>query len=105
MATTSTSARRRFPTRRRAVPSRSWWITSRLSFVYQRDAIASGPTQQVEIGDYALTSPLVGVPAYDPTTRMVYVSNSADLTGGEYRHGLLAFSVGTDCQLHLSWQQ
>ena len=78
---------------------------SAVVFVYQRDAIASGPTQQVEIGDYALTSPLVGVPAYDATTRMVYVSNSADLTGGEYRHGLLAFSVGTDCQLHLSWQQ
>jgi len=74
-------------------------------FVYQRDAIASGPTQQVEIGDYALTSPLIGVPAYDPTTRMVYVSNSADLTGGEYRHGLVAFSVGADCQLHLAWQQ
>jgi len=74
-------------------------------FVYQRDALASGPTQQVEIGDYALTSPLIGVPAYDPTTRMVYVSNSADLTGGEYRHGLVAFSVGADCQLHLAWQQ
>src|SRR5438876_1111746 len=45
-------------------------------FVYQRDAIASGPTQQVEIGDYALTSPLVGVPAYDATTRTGYASNS-----------------------------
>src|SRR2546422_632139 len=62
---------------------------SAVVFVYQRDAIASGPTQQVEIGDYALTSPLVGVPAYDSTTRMVYVSNSADLTGGGYRHGPL----------------
>ncbi len=70
-------------------------------FVYQRDAIASGPTQRVEIGN----AQLIGVPAYDPTTRMVYVSNSADLTGGEYRHGLVAFSVGADCQLHLAWQQ
>lgn len=74
-------------------------------FVYDRDAIANGPAQQIAIADYALTSPLVGVPAYDATTRMVWVSNPADLTGGEYRHGLLAFSVGTDCQLHLAWQQ
>ena len=36
---------------------------------------------------------------------MVYVSNSTDLSGGEYRHGLVAFSVGADCQLHLAWQQ
>jgi outer membrane protein assembly factor BamB len=70
-------------------------------FVYERDAIASGPTQRVEIGN----GQLIGVPAYDPTTRMVYVSNSTDLAGGEYRHGLVAFSVGADCQLHLAWQQ
>ncbi len=72
-----------------------------LVFVYQRDAIASGPTQRVEIGN----GQLIGVPAYDSTTRMVYVSNSTDLSGGEYRHGLVAFSVGADCQLHLAWQQ
>ncbi|TMA68964.1 MAG: hypothetical protein E6J77_28560 [Deltaproteobacteria bacterium] len=36
---------------------------------------------------------------------MVYVSNNSDLTGGPYTHGLVAFSVGADCQLHLSWQQ
>jgi len=70
-------------------------------FVYERDAIASGPTQRVEIGP----AQLIGVPAYDPTTRMVYVSNSTDLAGGEYWHGLVAFSVGADCQLHLAWQQ
>src|SRR3989441_7773713 len=58
-----------------------------LVFVYQRDAIASGPTQRVEIGN----GQLIGVPAYDSTTRMVYVSNSTDLSGGEYRHGLVAF--------------
>jgi len=74
-------------------------------FVYQRDAIASGPTQQLKIGDYDPCCGLIGVPAYDSTTRMVYVSNNSDLTGGPYTHGLVAFSVGADCQLHLAWQQ
>jgi outer membrane protein assembly factor BamB len=74
-------------------------------FVYQRDAIAGGPAQQLKIGDYDPCCGLIGVPAYDPTTQMVYVSNASDLTGGPYLHGLVAFSVGADCLLHLAWQQ
>jgi len=74
-------------------------------FVYDRDAIADGPTQSLAIADYGPEGELVGVPAWNPVTGMVYVSSPTDLTGGPYRHGLLAFSVGEDCMLHLAWQQ
>ena len=74
-------------------------------FVYDRDAIADGPTQSLAIADYGPEGELVGVPAWNPVTGMVYVSSPTDLTGGPYQHGLLAFSVGEDCMLHLAWQQ
>lgn len=78
---------------------------SGILFVYDRDTITSGPAQRLAIADYAPPGELIGVPAWDPATGMVYVSNPADLAGGPYRHGILAFTVGADCLLHLAWQQ
>ena len=74
-------------------------------FVYDRDTIAAGPAQRLAIADYAPPGELIGVPAWDPVTGMLYVSSPTDLTGGPYQHGLLAFTVGADCLLHLAWQQ
>jgi outer membrane protein assembly factor BamB len=74
-------------------------------FVYDRDAIAAGPAQRITIADSGEGAELLGVAAYDPGGRMIYVSSPKDLTGGPYRHGLLAFRVGDDCMLGLAWQQ
>ena len=78
---------------------------SGVMFVYDRDALATGPAQRLAISDYVEGGELIGVPAYDPDRQRIFVSNSSDLTGGPYQHGMLAFDVGADCQLHLSWQQ
>jgi outer membrane protein assembly factor BamB len=74
-------------------------------FVYDRDTIASGPTQSLTIADYTDGAELIGVPAYDAATGMIFISSGNDLTGGPYQHGLLAFTIGADCLLHLAWQQ
>jgi outer membrane protein assembly factor BamB len=74
-------------------------------FVYDRGAIASGPTQQLKIADYVDGGELIGVPAYDASTGTLFVSNPTDVDSGPYQHGLLAFTLGVDCTLRLAWQQ
>ncbi|HEV3229942.1 MAG TPA: PQQ-binding-like beta-propeller repeat protein [Solirubrobacteraceae bacterium] len=70
--------------------------------VYDLGAIASGARQQLQIAsDRALSS--FGTYAYSRAQNMLVVSNPSD-SSGPYRHGLLAFAVGTDCRLALRWQ-
>ncbi len=73
-------------------------------FLYDRDTITSGPVQSIAVADYVDGGELIGVPAYRAATQTVYVSNPTDRTGAVFRHGLLAFTLGTDCLLHLAWQ-
>src|SRR5262249_53538164 len=74
-------------------------------FLYDRDTIAGGPVQSIAIGDYVDGGELIGVPAYRAATHTVYVFDPTDVTGGVFRHGMLAFTVGSDCLLHLAWQR
>lgn len=73
--------------------------------LYDAGSIGAGPVQKLKISDYVDGGELIGVPAYSPVTHKVYVSSPTDLTGGPYVHGLLAFDVGNDCKLHLSWDK
>jgi outer membrane protein assembly factor BamB len=70
-------------------------------FLYDRDDIASGPVDRERISGINL----IGVPAYDPVDRLLFVGNSADSPDGTYSNGLLAFRVGRSCTLHLVWQR
>jgi hypothetical protein len=68
-------------------------------FLYRRDDIAAGPADRAKVsGDV-----LVGVPAYSPRTRMLYVGTPVDSPDGVYQHGLLAFTVSVTCKLSLAW--
>jgi outer membrane protein assembly factor BamB len=70
-------------------------------FLYDRDDIASGPVDRQQVSG----ANLIGVPAYDPVHRLLFVGNSADSPDGAYKGGLLAFRVGKDCKLHVAWQR
>ncbi len=68
---------------------------------YDRDNIANGPLQKLQIGDGG--GPLIGDLAQDPTTGLIYVPNPDTSRSGTYSHGLLAFAVDGACQLQLAW--
>lgn len=44
-----------------------------------------------------------GIPAWDPQTQMLYISNSSD--SAPYVHGVVALQAHTNCTLSLAWQQ
>ena len=71
---------------------------------YERGAVSNGPRQQLQMGD-ANDWQSNGIPAYWPSGRTLYVSNSSDSSSGTYLHGMVALRVGTGCKLHLRWQQ
>lgn len=70
-------------------------------FLYGRDSIGAGPGQSVTVSQ--LDGTLQTVAAYSPAQNMVYVASGSSF--GTYTHGLLAFSVQSDCTLQLAWQQ
>jgi len=78
------------------VPNKSGWL-----FVYDRDAIGAGPVQGLRVSKVGGT--FQGVAAYDPVTNQVFIGNGAAYA--PYPNGLLAFSVGADCQLTLTWKR
>lgn len=68
---------------------------------YERGTVSAGPTQRLQVAsvnDYQFN----GIPAWSDTTHLLYVGNSSD--SGPYKHGMVALSVGADCQLNLAWQ-
>jgi outer membrane protein assembly factor BamB len=70
-------------------------------FIYDRDAIAAGPTARLQVASVH-DDELDGMPAWSPVTDDLYVSDSS--SSGRYRHGMLAFHVASDCSLQLAWQ-
>jgi outer membrane protein assembly factor BamB len=72
--------------------------------VYKEGALSSGYTQRFQIAnvnDYQFN----GIPAWDPATNMIYISNNSDSDQGTYFHGMVALHSGAGCQLSLAWQQ
>src|SRR5579871_1572423 len=72
--------------------------------VFDRDTIASGPVQTLQIADVNDWQ-FNGIPAYSPDTNLVYVSNSSDSSSDVYQHGMVALAVEPGCTLGLAWQQ
>jgi outer membrane protein assembly factor BamB len=72
-------------------------------FIYNRDAISAGPTQQITITQF--DAGFIGEVAYDPVLNQIYVSNPRDDGVGTYFHGLIALAPQADCTLALVWQR
>src|SRR5437763_6805101 len=70
--------------------------------VYDRAAIGEGPRQRLQMS--TVGSLFIGVPAYDPALRMVYVNNPSDSRDGRFKRGLVALRVRADCSLGVAWQ-
>jgi len=70
--------------------------------VYTQGQISAGPTQRLQIAN-ANAQGFVGIPAYSASLRTLFVANSTDSAG--YSRGMIAFKVGTDCQLSKAWSQ
>ena len=75
--------------------------------IYGRDGIGSGPRQRLQMANQALSEQgdFIGLPAYAPGLRLLYVNNPSDSSPGIYKHGLVALRVGTDCKLSRAWQR
>ncbi len=72
-------------------------------YVYARDRIGQGPVQRIRLGgDVYADKALVGVPAYLPAERTLYVANP--VRHGGFKAGVLAFSVTRRCRLRFRWQ-
>ena len=71
-------------------------------FLYDRDSIGAGPVQRVRLGGSdGGPSALLGVAAYWPARRMLFVSNPLPRKG--YPAGVVAFRVTSKCRLARAW--
>jgi outer membrane protein assembly factor BamB len=76
---------------------------SGLLFVYAEGSLTAGYHQRLQIAsssDWRFN----GLPAWDPVTNMLYVSNSTDSSSGTYLHGMVALKASANCSLSLAWQ-
>ena len=72
-------------------------------YIYDRYGIHKGPVQRVKLGGSVYASgALVGVPAYWPAARTLYVANPEPR--GRYQPGVVAFRVTNRCRVGLRWQ-
>jgi len=72
-----------------------------LLLLYDRDSIAAGPRQSLQIASPQALS-LFGTVAYSPPAQMLFVATASDAPA-TFHHGLQAFAV-TGCRLALRWQ-
>ena len=68
--------------------------------------IDTGPLQAIQIAslDYTGNGDFIGIPAYDPGRRRLYLGSPSDSPDGTYTHGLIALDVGISCTASLAWQ-
>ena len=75
-------------------------------FVYDRNRLSAGPTQRLAVAaDSAAGIPLLGVPAYDPSTRTLVLTSPSAPPNSPLRPGVQAFVLTSSCQFSLKWQQ
>ncbi len=70
---------------------------------YQRGNVSAGPNQRLQIANISDWQ-FNGVPAWSDTTHLLYISNSSDSNSAQTKHGMVALSVGANCNLRLAWQ-
>jgi outer membrane protein assembly factor BamB len=69
-------------------------------YLYDRDNIAAGFRQRIEFGQ----PNLIGVAAYSPVTKYVYIMNNKGSANAQYVTGIAAFRTNASCNLELVWQ-
>ena len=70
-------------------------------YLYNRDAIARGPQQTIDVSGTPYR--LIGLPAFWPDENLLFVANPTPPPDGSYTHGMLAFEVTPGCRLELVW--
>ena len=75
---------------------------SGLLYLFNADALASGPVQMLAIGTPSMQGLNVNAAAYDAASAMLFVGNGT--ANAPYVQGLLAFSLA-NCRLALAWQR
>jgi hypothetical protein len=74
-------------------------------FVYQRNNLAAGPTQVLDLSNGGGHGTLVGMAAYDPTTQMLFVNNPLSSKNGLVTNGGIAMQITSPaCTLNIVWQ-
>jgi outer membrane protein assembly factor BamB len=72
-------------------------------YVYNQGSIASGPAQSLDMADDSESGVFIGVAAYSPAQRIVYVGDPDGYEG--YTNGVVALRVLSTCTLARAWQQ
>lgn len=70
---------------------------------YQRGNVSTGPNQRLQIANVSDWQ-FNGIPAWSDTTHLLYIGNSSDSNSAQTKHGMVALSVGANCNLRLAWQ-
>jgi len=74
-------------------------------FVFQRDNLAAGTTQVIDMSNGGGHGTLIGMAAYDPTTQMLFVNNPLSSKDGLFTNGGIAMQVTSpSCTLNVAWQ-
>jgi outer membrane protein assembly factor BamB len=73
-------------------------------FIYAEGGVSAGYQQKLQIAS-ANDWRFNGLPAWDPVTNMLYVTNSTDSSDGTYKHGIVALKAASNCTLSLAWQK
>jgi outer membrane protein assembly factor BamB len=75
-------------------------------FIYNQATIASGPLQTLPISQGNATGSDIGLPAYDPALRQLYIAAPSDSPTGFNKHGLIALAFNSTCSAaSVAWQQ
>jgi outer membrane protein assembly factor BamB len=80
--------------------NKTGWI-----YVYQRNALANGPTQTMDISDGHAHGTLYGMAAYDPSAQLLFINNPLSSKDGSVTNGAIAMQVTSpSCTLGIAWQ-
>jgi hypothetical protein len=74
-------------------------------YLFNADNLDAGPTQTIQLGTLSQDGINLGTAAYDPTRNLFYVNNGSDSSAGSIDHGLIAFTLASNCQLQVAWQE
>jgi hypothetical protein len=73
-------------------------------YLFNADNLSAGPTQTIQLGTISQDGINLGSAAYDPTRNLLYINNGSDSSSLSIKHGLVAFTLTSTCQLSFAWQ-
>jgi outer membrane protein assembly factor BamB len=73
-------------------------------YLLKASNLSAGPIQTIQLGTYSTDGENLGTAAYDPTRNLVYINNGSNSSSLHIKHGLVAFTLSSDCRLKFAWQ-